>query len=52
MVKKLQQEYELAGLTINMRVSEYFIVGCHQTEDLVSRSTCIRGVQAASILLL
>lgn len=51
MIRKLQEEYEAAGLTINMEKSEYMIVGNEYHEDLVLDNTRrIKGVTTCKYL--
>ena len=50
MIRKLQEEYQLAGLGINMNKSEYIIVGNYVQDNLDLGNITIKGVSTCKYL--
>lgn len=50
MIRKLQEEYEKAGLTMNMSKCEYLLVGSNKCDNLPLESGIIKGVDQCKYL--
>ncbi|XP_030752249.1 uncharacterized protein LOC115879488 [Sitophilus oryzae] len=50
MIRKLQEEYEAAGLQMNLSKCEYLIVGNEEINDLILDTGTIKGVKSNKYL--